>query len=139
MADHGTHRPSNNSAPLLTVQHQRRGPAVLVRFTGEVDMLSADVMRDALTTALTDAAPPHPVVVDLTGIGFFGSVGLARLIEAHQHAIGKHVRLRIVATSRTVLRPLEITGLTGTFDIRQDITTALAPSPPDPATDREAR
>jgi anti-anti-sigma factor len=128
MADHGTAPPPNNSGPPLTVQYQQRGPAMLVQITGEVDLQTAGLMHDALTTALTTVTAPHPVVVDLTGISFFGSAGLAELLQAHQHATNNHVPLRIVATSRAVLRPLEITGIAPMLDLCRDITTALTPS-----------
>jgi hypothetical protein len=36
------------------------------------------------------------------------------------------VALRLVAASRVVLRPLEITGLDAGFDIRDTVQTALA-------------
>lgn len=132
MADHDV-APSpgkRSTTPLLSVQRQRRGPAVVIQFTGEVDMQSAQVMHEALTVALTDAAPPHPIVLDLTGIGFFGSAGMAELLQAHHHAVDRDIPLRIVASSRAVLRPLEVTGLTNTLDIRRDVTSALVPATP---------
>jgi anti-sigma B factor antagonist len=89
----------------VTVQHQPRGPAVVVRLAGDVDLHSAEILHDALTTALTNATPPHPVVLDLTAIGFFGSIGLAQLLQTQHHAHHRHIPLRIVATHRAVLRP----------------------------------
>jgi anti-sigma B factor antagonist len=136
MAEHGIAPLASTGTARLDVRHQRRGSAVLVRFTGEVDLHSADVMREALTAALAGATPPHPVVLDLTGVGFFGSNGLSALLEARQHALDHGTPLRIVATSRTVLRPIEITGMAGILDIRRTITTALAPAhDPPPHTD----
>jgi anti-sigma B factor antagonist len=130
---------ATSAATLLTAQRHRRGPTVIVRFTGEVDMNSADAMREALSAALAEATAPHPVVVDLIGVGFFGSSGLAELATAHQRAADRHTPLHIVATSRTVLRPLEVTGLATLLTIYRDVTSALAVPHPDPAEGRLAQ
>ncbi|HET9142464.1 STAS domain-containing protein [Actinophytocola sp.] len=124
-------QPYGSTTPPLTVEHQRRDLALIVRFTGEIDMTTAEAVRKALTAAHNDVAAPHPVVVDLAGVTFFGSSGVAELIVANQRAIDQHTPLRIVATSRVVLRPLDITGIAPTLAIHPDIPTALAP-PTDP-------
>jgi len=118
---------SHSSAELLSVTRERRGAAVLVRCSGEIDVTSVRSMHVALTAALDDATAPHPVILDLTGIGFLASAGLAELASAHLRAADQNTPLRIVATGRVVLRPLEVTGMAGTLDIRRDITSALAP------------
>lgn len=128
---HTASNTSNGStAPPLLVERERRESALIVRFSGEIDMTTAEAMRQALTTALDDtAAPHHPLVVDLTRVNFFGSVGIAELAAANQRAIGHHIPLRIVATDRIVLMPLEITGVASTLDLYPDLPTALAPHP----------
>jgi anti-sigma B factor antagonist len=131
MAELGTvHSTSTNAGTLLTVQRRRRGPAVIVQLTGEVDMNSAHAMRQALTAALADATPPHPIVVNLTDVGFFSSSGLAELTVAHQRAADQRTPLRVVAANRTVLRPLEVAGMTALFAIHQDVGSALAAAAP---------
>lgn len=129
--------PDASSTDLLNVFQERRGAAVVVRFAGEIDLTSVSAVRAAVTAALADATAPHPVVLDLTGVGFLASAGLAELQTADQRAADQHTPLRIVATGRAVLRPLEVTGMAEALDIRPDITTALAPSA-DPALDRPA-
>lgn len=128
---------SDGHAGLLSVSHERRGAAVVVRFAGEIDLNSAQAVREALTTALADAAAPHPIVLDLTGVGFLASAGLAELQRADTRAADQHTPLRILATGRAVLRPLQVTGMAATLDIRSDLTAALAPAP-DLARDRPA-
>ena len=126
----------DSSSDLLSVSHDRRGAAVIVRLVGEIDLNSVSPMRAALTKALADATAPHPIVLDLTGVGFLASAGLAELQTAQQRADDQHTPLRIVATGRAVLRPLEVTGMAAALDIRPDITAALVPA--DPARDRPA-
>jgi anti-sigma B factor antagonist len=118
---------SDGSSDMLSVSRGRQGAAVVVRFVGEVDLLSVDSVRTALTTALAEATAPHPIVLDLTGVGFLASAGLAELQVAHERAADQHTPLRIVATGRAVLRPLEVVGIAAALDIYPDIATALAP------------
>jgi anti-anti-sigma factor len=126
----------DSSSDLLSVSHDRRSAAVIVRLVGEIDLNSVSPMRAALTRALADATAPHPIVLDLTGVGFLASAGLAELQTAQQRAADQHTPLRIVATGRAVLRPLEVTGMAAALDIRPDMTAALVPA--DPARDRPA-
>ena len=57
------------------------------------------------------------LVVDLSGVSFPGSAGVTALVWVSQHpeAAGKHVR--VVATSRVVTGPLELTGLLRRLDV----------------------
>jgi len=119
--------PSGTSTDLLSVSQDRRGGAVIVRFTGEIDLSSVPSVRAAVTAALADATPPDLIVLDLTGVGFLASAGLAELQLARQLTADQHIPLRIVATSRVVLRPLEVIGMAATLDIRPDVGAALAP------------
>jgi anti-sigma B factor antagonist len=125
------------STDLLSVSQEVRGATVVVRFVGEIDLTSVSAVRAAVTAALADATAPNPIVLDLTGVGFLASAGLAELQTAHQRAADQHTPLRIVATGRAVLRPLEVTGMAAALDIRPDVTTALLP-PADLTRDRPA-
>jgi anti-anti-sigma factor len=62
-----------------------RGPdgAVVLAATGEIDMSNAAVFAEALTAAHADAA--GPVVVDLTGVEYLDSAGLAALFPHVEH------------------------------------------------------
>ena len=55
--------------------------------------------------------------VDLTGVTFLDSAGLCVLAAAHRRAARGDVRLRVVATSRAVIRPMQITGLYDLLDV----------------------
>jgi anti-anti-sigma factor len=51
------------------------------------------------------------VVLDLTDVSFLPSTGLALLVAHHDRCAGLGSPLRVVATDRRVLRPIEITGV----------------------------
>jgi anti-sigma B factor antagonist len=95
---------------VITVEH---APAEqgrqLVRIGGEVDMLTAPQLREAIAPAV--AVSGADVVVDLDGVTFLGSNGLGVLVELHQQAEAAGAHLRLVCTNRMVSRPLILTGL----------------------------
>jgi anti-anti-sigma regulatory factor len=48
------------------------------------------------------------------------------LAEARAHAAANKVALRLVASSRKVLRPLEITGMTAAFPVYATVPEAVS-------------
>jgi anti-sigma B factor antagonist len=84
----------------------------VVRITavGEVDSSSAPLLRTELDTVL-DGGQLEELVVDLDGVTFLDSAGLSVLAGAHRRATAAGVRLRVLASGRAVIRPLQITGL----------------------------
>ena len=98
----------------LTATIHNDGDTVVLEVGGDVDMRTAPLLRDAIIKSLHDQ--PHVLVINLRAVGFFGSSGLALLLEARQLA-GEHTRLRIVADGPATRRPLEVTGLDQQFDL----------------------
>jgi len=82
---------------------------VVLTVTGEVDTSTAPVLRAAVDTAF--AGRPRVLIVDLDGVTFLDSAGLCVLAGAHRRAVEDGVQMRVLASSRAVVRPLEITGL----------------------------
>jgi anti-sigma B factor antagonist len=89
--------------------------AVTVTATGEVDTLTAPAFSSAVDTAL-QRRPPE-LVIDLSGIRFFGSAGLTVLVEAREAAQDRDVALRLIATTRAVTGALTVTGLIDLFTV----------------------
>lgn len=102
-----------------------RPGVLLLTAAGEVDTLTAPLL-DAAIGELVDAAEPV-LVVDLTGITFLASSGLAVLIRAAHRAAPDGRRLRLVTHGRPVLRPLQITGTDALFDLHTDVEAAMVP------------
>ena len=86
---------------------------VIVAAVGEVDAFTAASLRSMLDAQL-EREPPE-LVLDLSGIRFLGSAGLAVLVETQKAARVRDVALRLLATNRAVTRPLEVTGLIDLF------------------------
>ncbi|GLY42935.1 hypothetical protein Amsp01_089580 [Amycolatopsis sp. NBRC 101858] len=76
--------------------------AVLVDVAGELDLLTAPLLEDALTAALANG--PSMLVIDLTAITFLPSVGITLLLTARRQA-GNATQFRVVAPRAQRRRP----------------------------------
>jgi anti-sigma B factor antagonist len=100
-----------------------RADAAVLAVQGEVDTLTATLFADAVAELMD--APETTLVVDLTGVKFLASSGLAVLIQAAHRAEERNARLRLVVATRAVRRPLEITGIDQLFDMHSDVHDAI--------------
>jgi anti-sigma B factor antagonist len=94
---------------LVSIDVLADGPAVRVTAAGEIDSSSAPLLRAHLDAVLEGGV--EELVVDLSEVTFLDSAGLCVLAAAHRRAGGQGVRMRVLAASRAVIRPLQITGL----------------------------
>jgi anti-sigma B factor antagonist len=101
--------------------------AVVVRAIGEVDICTAPILAAALHTGCIAACRSRPLVIDLTGLRFFSAAGLTLLVTTRRQCHERRVPLRVVATHRSVLRPLHITGLDVLFDVTSSLVEAIRP------------
>jgi anti-sigma B factor antagonist len=111
----------------LRVISDRVGDAAVVRAIGEVDLRNADGLAAALRAGWVAARPPGLLVVDLSGIVFISVAGLALLVATEQHCRERELELRVVATTRSVLRALRVTGLDALFAITPTLVAATRP------------
>ena len=110
---------------LLRVGMVESKPGVLVLSpVGELDITSADLLREAARDAL--AARPRCVLVDLAGLRFCGSTGLSVLIDTRHDAEAAGVRFGTAGGTPIVRRVLEITRLGPVLAHRETVADALA-------------
>jgi len=113
--------------PLDTEVSRPRPGTVLLEVDGEIDTATAPRLQAGLVEALDAAhAEGSHVVVDLTGVTFLASSGLAVLIGGARRVTALGGRLRLVAASRSVTRPLQVTGADALFDTFDDVASALS-------------
>jgi anti-sigma B factor antagonist len=91
---------------------------------GDIDMLTAPVLDSMVTRQIESR--PNSLILDLRGVDFMSSAGLASLMAARDAARKAGIRFRLVCTGQPVLRPMTVTGLTSVFDIHADLDAALA-------------
>ena len=82
--------------------------AVVIEVAGDVDTTTAPALVQAADTALAERPPV--LVVDLSRVEFLASPGLTALLTIHRDA-GPGTAVRIVASGRATLRPIQLTGL----------------------------
>lgn len=97
------------TSDLISIDVADLGAGVTVTAAGEVDSTSAPVLRERLDALLDGGA--QEITIDLAAVTFLDSAGLCVLAAAYRRASGQDVRLRVLAASRAVIRPLQITGL----------------------------
>jgi anti-sigma B factor antagonist len=109
---------------LIDVAALRISPgATLVRVCGEVDLLTAPILRSELHHQLD--WPPSVLVVDLTQVRFLGVSGIEVLIEVRERALRTATLLRLVHNTRAVARPLQILHLGRLFPSYLKLAEAL--------------
>lgn len=94
---------------LVTIDVSRADSSAVVRADGEIDSTTAPLLSQHLTEMLD--AEVRELTVDLRGVTFLDSAGLCVLATVHRRAARQDVRMRVLAGSRAVVRPLQITGL----------------------------
>ena len=94
---------------LVSIDVSASGPAVCVIAAGEVDSTSAPVLRQHIEALLDGDV--RELTIDLGQVTFLDSAGLCVLAAAHRRATRQDVTMRVLASSRAVIRPLQITGL----------------------------
>ena len=85
------------------------GDRAVVEVAGEVDMATAPELLDAVV-AMHNASG-QDVTVDLRGVTFMDSRGVATLVMAHRHLAANHCRLRIAHARPGVAKVLDVTGV----------------------------
>jgi anti-sigma B factor antagonist len=97
------------TSELVSVDVSVTGHGAVVTAVGEIDSTSAPVLRERLEALLEGEVTEF--TVDLTAVTFLDSAGLCVLAAAHRSAARQDVTMRVLASSRAVIRPLQITGL----------------------------
>lgn len=109
--------------PAAEVSIHEQGDTRVVEVVGEIDLRTAPQLLDAVLGALADV--PRIVVVDLLGVSFLGSSGLAVLMQARQEA-GERTQLRVVAEGPVTVRPLQVTALDQQLSLYSSRAAAMA-------------
>lgn len=97
--------------------------AVVLTVSGEVDMLSAPQLAEAIHTALADA--PAALVIDLSKVDFLASAGMTVLVTA-QAEVTAPTRFAVVANGPATSRPIKLMGLDNVLALYSTLDSALS-------------
>lgn len=108
----------------LTVRFEQIGTTVVVTPQGEIAYTEAPLFRQSLKKA--QEARPERIVVDLSGIAYMNTPGVATLVEALQIAKKNKNRLVLAGLSPNVRAVFEVARLHTVFEIVETREAALA-------------
>ena len=111
-------------APVTVATRVEPGDVAVVSVTGEVDLACEDVVDAAFRDQFDRRRAG--LVVDLTGVDFFGSAGIRLLVDAAQRARHLGMALAVATDRRVVLRPLAITLVDQAVEIHPTVPAAVA-------------
>ncbi len=110
----------------MDVRVRDQAGVAVIEVAGEVDLYTSPQLRDAILRATTARTPT--VVVDLTGVGYMDSSGVATLVEGLQFSRGYGGAFRLAGLGDTVRQVFAFAKLDKVFEIYPGVPGALAGS-----------
>ncbi|HOD50311.1 MAG TPA: STAS domain-containing protein [Candidatus Hydrogenedentes bacterium] len=106
----------------MKTEVETRNHMCVVKVAGEVDLYSSPELRKAITKAVP--AAEALAAVDLSGVTYMDSSGVATLVEGLRESDKKGIAFALVAPSQPVLKVLSLSRLDKVFDIRENLDEA---------------
>jgi anti-anti-sigma factor len=105
---------TSTSSLEITVDHSKSD--ALVRLNGRIDADSSPDLRDRLSAILSEKPLPRAINVDLAGVSYVETSGIATLIEALRFARHHGIGFCLQGLGGSVLRLFEVTGVLPLFE-----------------------
>ncbi len=96
--------------------------AVIVDVVGQIDLGTSPALRKSLLDSLIGA---QRLAINLQEVRYIDSSGIASLLEVLQEAKKSKKRIILFGVTGAVLKVLQLTRLTGVFEIRETELQAL--------------
>ena len=119
--DDGSFLPDDETTEAAIRVEAEDGDVVVVSVAGELDLVTAPDLNDALATA----AGSRGLVVDLREVEFIDSSGLAVLVNLNRTAARSGTTLAFVSAASRVQSTFAITGLSSVLPFHDDRDAAL--------------
>jgi anti-sigma B factor antagonist len=100
----------------LEIAAVNSGKDPFVRLTGRINVDSSPDLRDCLLAILSEEPSPRAVTVDLAGVPYIETSGIATLIEALRIARHHQTIFCLQGLGGPVLRLFEVTGVLALFE-----------------------
>jgi len=105
---------------LMTVSCEHQGDIAVLAVSGEVDLLTAPALQDAVDDLLKDGSTR--LIVDLSAVTFLGSIGL-KILASTQHRLGRG--FVVVANGPATSRAIQLIHLDRAFPLCLTLDEAL--------------
>src|SRR5271154_1960601 len=99
---------------MMAASTRRAGEITIVDVVGQIDMGSSPALRKTLMDALKAT---KFVAINLSAVKYIDSSGIASLLEVLKEARDSKKRLILYGLTGAVLQVLQLTRLTGVFEI----------------------
>ncbi len=109
---------------MIQIEQSDREGVPVVSVSGTIDMYSSSELKERLDGHVGQKAAR--VVVDLEGIDFIDSSGLATLVDAQRHMKAYSGRLQLAALPTRVEAVVRLMHLTKVFEIHSTVDEALS-------------
>lgn len=107
----------------LTIAHRWVQDAVVLTVTGDLDMLTAPALADAIWAAAR--REPTALIVDLLTVTFLASAGMTLLLTARAE-MAPSIRFGVVADGPATSRPLKMLGVDQIVPLYRTLPDAMA-------------
>lgn len=107
----------------ISVTTSEAGDVNIVHVSGEIDVTSAAILRDALEALIADGR--RRLTLDLSDVTFMDSTGLGIVVGRLKRLARHGGTMTVVATHERVLRVFEITGLDQLLAIHAELEDAV--------------
>lgn len=105
-----------DSSGSISITADHSGSDALVRINGRIDVDSSPDLRDRLLAILSEEPSPRAITVDLAGVSYIETSGIATLVEALRIARHHRATFCLQGLNGPVLRLFEVTGVLGLFE-----------------------
>lgn len=108
---------------MLRIDRRTLGKFQFIAVEGEIDMLVSPDVRDALQNAFQGS--PEGVVVDLSGVPYMDSSGIATLVEGLQWSRLESAHFILVGVQENVMNTLKLARMSDLLEIYPTAQEAL--------------
>ncbi len=115
---------TRSPSPRLQVTLDLDAKTTVLHLAGELDADDAPAVRTLLAEQVLSGS--GSLVVDLSGLTFIDSAGLAALIAAHKGTRSAGTSLVLAGLSAPVAKIMSVTGLDGVLTVAPTVEAALA-------------
>jgi anti-sigma B factor antagonist len=100
----------------FTAEMDADGDQTVIRLAGDFDIEAAPDLILLATRAVT-RPEMRSLIIDMSGVGFMDSTGIAALVRAHHLCDSHGAEIHLRGVSVRVYKVLDITGLTDWFGL----------------------
>ena len=100
----------------LNIEQEQSPEESLIRVSGEVDLYSSPELRKTILKTVPSAR--GAVAIDLSGVTYIDSSGVATLVEGLRSARKADTEFILVSPSAAVLQVLQLARLDSVFEVR---------------------